>query len=113
MSRNLKEILQRDLTDAVRVSDAARKRTLRVVLAVIHSAEARDATVENPVARDLTDDEILAILGTEADRRRRAIAAYENAGHGHRASAERAELAILTAYLDDAGPADYDLTASE
>lgn len=99
MSPGLKETLQHDLTTAVRSRDEVRKRVLRVVMSYIHSAEARDATVDHPVARDLTDAEITQVLIADADRRRRVIATYESAGRDDQAAAERAELAVLDDYL--------------
>jgi uncharacterized protein len=50
-------------------------------------------------ARDLTDDEVLKILGREAKRRREAAGAFADAGRAEQAAAERAEEEVLTAYL--------------
>ncbi|WP_129666921.1 GatB/YqeY domain-containing protein [Phytoactinopolyspora endophytica] len=99
MTTNIKETLQRELTASVRARDDVRKRTLRIIMGLIHSAEARDATVENPVARDLSDDEILEVLSGEAERRKRVIATYQETGQNDRARTERDELAVLETYL--------------
>lgn len=96
----LKDTVQHDLTAAVRTRDDVRKRPLRVIMALIHSAEARDATPERPVARDLPDEEILELLDAEASRRRRAIGTYEQRGLNTEVETELAELAVIEAYLD-------------
>lgn len=97
----MKETLQGDLMVAMRARDQVRMRVLRAMIALIHSAEARDATPDHPVARDLTDDEVFDLVASEAAARRRAIAAYDDRGRHERAAEERAELAVLTAYLTE------------
>lgn len=99
MSHGLKDLIQRDLVTAVQTRDEVRKRVLRVVMSYIHSAEARDATVERPYARDLTDDDIRQVLDIDAQRRRRVIETYEANGRGDQATTERAELAVVESYL--------------
>jgi uncharacterized protein YqeY len=90
----LKEQLRADLTAAMKARDGARTRTLRMTLTSITNEE-----VAGDSARDLSDDEVLKILGREARRRREAATAFADAGRTEQAAAERAEEEILAAYL--------------
>jgi len=90
----LKEQLRADLTSAMKSRDEARTRTLRMALTSISNEE-----VAGNAARELTDDEVLKILGREAKRRREAATAFADAGRAEQAAAERAEEDVLSAYL--------------
>jgi uncharacterized protein YqeY len=90
----LKEQLRADLTSAMKARDEARTRTLRMALTSISTEE-----VAGRAARELTDDEVLKILGREAKRRREAATAFADAGRTEQAAAERAEEDVLSAYL--------------
>jgi uncharacterized protein YqeY len=90
----LKEQLRADLTTAMKARDETTTRTLRMVLTSISNEE-----VSGDSARNLSDDEVLKIVGREAKRRREAAAAFADAGRGDQAAAERAEEDVLSAYL--------------
>jgi len=90
----LKERLRTDLTTAMKARDEATTRTLRMALTSISNEE-----VSGDSARELSDDEVLKILGREAKRRREAASAFAEAGRTDQAAAERAEEAVLAAYL--------------
>jgi uncharacterized protein len=90
----LKEQLRVDLTAAMKARDETRTRTLRMALTSITKEE-----VSGDSARDLSDDEVLKILGREAKRRREAAEAFAKAGRPDQASAERAEEEVIAAYL--------------
>jgi uncharacterized protein len=90
----LKERLRADLTAAMKSRDQTRTRTLRMALTSISTEE-----VSGDTARDLSDDEVLKILGREAKRRREAATAFAGAGRDEQAAAERAEEEVLFAYL--------------
>jgi hypothetical protein len=90
----LKDQLRADLTTAMKARDETRTRTLRMALTSISNEE-----VSGSAARDLTDDEIIKILGREAKRRREAAAAFADAGREEQAAAERAEEQVLAGYL--------------
>jgi hypothetical protein len=91
---DLKSRLQSDLTDAIRSRDELRSATLRMALTAVRSAE-----VAGTSARTLTDDEVEAVLGREAKKRREAATAYADAARPERAERENAELAVLESYL--------------
>jgi hypothetical protein len=50
-------------------------------------------------ARVLSDDEVLAVLGREAKKRREAAEAFDGAGRAELAGRERAEGEVLAEYL--------------
>jgi uncharacterized protein len=90
----LKEQLRADLTTAMKARDETRTRTLRMALTSISNEE-----VSGNAARQLTDDEVLKILGRESKRRREAATAFAEAGREDQAASERAEEEVLAAYL--------------
>ena len=90
----LKEQLRADLTAAMKARDETATRTLRMALTSISNEE-----VSGNSARELTEDEVLKIIGREAKRRREAAAAFAGAGRDDQAAAERAEEGVLSAYL--------------
>jgi uncharacterized protein len=90
----LKDRLRGDLTAAMKSRDEVRTRTLRMVLTSISNEE-----VAGNAARELSDEEVLRILGREARRRREAADAFEAAGRTDQAAAERAEDRVLAEYL--------------
>ena len=90
----LKDRLRTDLTTAMKARDEVRVRTLRMALTSVTNEE-----VAGTSARELSDDEVTAVLTREAKRRREAAGAFAAAGREEQAAAERAEGEILDAYL--------------
>ncbi|MEV7118225.1 GatB/YqeY domain-containing protein [Kitasatospora griseola] len=90
----LKEQLHEDLTAAIKARDELRSSTLRLTLASVTSAE-----VAGTAKRELSDDEVLHVIGKEAKKRREAAEAFEGAGRTEQAARERAEGEVLATYL--------------
>jgi len=90
----MKDRLRTDLTAAMKARDEVTVRTLRMALTSVTKEE-----VAGKSARELSDDEVLAVLTREAKRRREAADAFAAAGRDEQAAAERAEGAVLDAYL--------------
>jgi uncharacterized protein len=90
----LKQTLRNDLTTAMKARDALRAATLRMALTAVTTEE-----VAGKVQRELSDEEVLAVLGREAKKRREAATAYDDAGRDELAARERAELDVLETYL--------------
>jgi uncharacterized protein YqeY len=90
----LKDRLRGDLTAAMKARDQVRTRTLRMALTSVTQEEVAGAS-----ARELTDEEVVKVLTREAKRRREAAEAFAAAGRDEQAAAERAEGAVLDAYL--------------
>ena len=92
----LKDRLQADLTVAMKARDELTASTLRMVLAAITMEE-----VAGKSARELSDEDVVTVLGREAKKRREAAEAYDDAQRPELAARERDELGVLQAYLPE------------
>jgi uncharacterized protein YqeY len=92
----LKDRLRQDLTTAMKAREELRSSTLRMVLAAITNAE-----VAGKQARELSDDDIVGVLSTEAKKRREAATAFADAGRVELAEKETAEAAVIAEYLPE------------
>ena len=101
----LKDQLRSDLTTAMKSRDELRTATLRMALAAVSAEE-----VAGKEARELSDDEVQAVLRREAKKRREAADAFAEAGRAQQAERERAEGEVLAGYLP-AQMEDADLAA--
>lgn len=90
----LKARLQADLTTAMKARDELTTATLRMALTAVTTEE-----VAGKSARELSDDEVLKVLGREAKKRRESAEAYDAAGRGELAARERAEGEVIDRYL--------------
>lgn len=90
----MKDQLRTDLTASIKARDAMRSSTLRMVLTAITTAE-----VAGKEAREITDDEVMAVLGSEVKKRREAAEAFTAGDRPAMAEKETAEAAILAEYL--------------
>lgn len=91
---DLKDRLRADLTAAIKARDERRSGTLRMVLAAVTNAE-----VAGKQAKELSDEEVVAVLSTEAKKRREAAEAFADGGRAESADRERAEAAVIADYL--------------
>ena len=85
---DLKNRLRDDLTTAMKGRDELRTATLRMVLSAVSAEE-----VAGKEARELSDDEVMAVL------RREAAEAFAGAGRSEQAAREEAEGGVLAGYL--------------
>ena len=92
--QSIKTRLQADLTASMRARDELTTSTLRMLRAAITNAEVAGAE-----AIELTDDQTIAVLQSEAKKRAEAAEIYEQAGRAETAAKERAELAVIERYL--------------
>lgn len=90
----LKERITEDMKSAMRASDKERLSTIRMVQAAIKQRE-----VDERIALD--DAQVLAVLEKMVKQRRESIAAFEQGGRADLADKEKAEIAVLTAYLPE------------
>src|SRR5215468_11133577 len=90
----LKDRLTSDLRGAMKSRDDVVTSTLRMALAAVRTAE-----VAGKQARELSDDEVLAVLTKEAKKRREAAEAFAGAGRAESAEREQAEEKVLERYL--------------
>jgi len=91
---DLKERLRADLTAAMKGRDELRSATLRMLLTAVKTEE-----VSGKTARELSDEEVVTVLGREAKKRREAAEAFDSGDRPDRAERERAEEAVIEAYL--------------
>lgn len=90
----LKARLRSDLTAAMKARDALTLGTLRMAVAAIQNEEVSGST-----ARELSDDEVVKVLGREVKKRKESAEAFDGAGRKELADKERAESAVIAAYL--------------
>ena len=91
---DLKDRLQSDLTTAIKSRDEVTAATVRMVLTAITNEE-----VSGKEARELSDDDVVTVLGREAKKRRESAEAYDAAARPELAARERAELEVIARYL--------------
>jgi len=89
-----KDRVSEELKDAMRARDRDRLDALRMLLTSVKNKEVE-------LGHELTDDEFVQVVGTEVKRRKEAADAYEQGGREELFRKERAEQAILEAYLPE------------
>ena len=87
-----KEQITQDLKAAMKAGDTQKRGVLRLLLAAFKQAE-----VDRQ--KELTPEDALGILMSEAKKRREAIEEMEKAGRQALAEQERYELSVIEAYL--------------
>jgi uncharacterized protein YqeY len=93
---DLKDRLRTDLTAAIKARDEVRSSTLRMVLTAITNAE-----VAGKQSKQLTDEDIVGVLSSEAKKRREAAEAFDDAGRTESAAKERSEAEVIADYLPE------------
>lgn len=91
---SLEQRLHDDLTASIRSRDEVRSATLRMSLTAV-----KNEAVSGTEARELSDADVVMVLGREAKKRRESATAYDDASRPELADRERAELAVLETYL--------------
>ena len=86
--------LHDDLTTAIRARDEVTSATLRMALTAV-----KNEAVSGSEARELSDADVVVVLGREAKKRRESATAFDDANRPELAARERAELVVLDAYL--------------
>lgn len=90
----LEQRLDADLKEAMRANDTTRKLAIRAVKTAITEARVAGAAV-----RDLSDQDVLAIIIKQVKQRRDSIAEFTKGGRQDLVAQEAAEIAVLEAYL--------------
>ncbi len=90
----LKDRLRADLTTSMKARDELTTATLRMVLTAVQTEE-----VAGERARELTDEQVTAVVRREVKKRREAATAFAGAGRVASAERERAEGTVLEGYL--------------
>lgn len=89
------EQIQNNLKEAMKAGDEARVSTLRFLLAQIHNHE----IALHGQGKDLTDEEVVAVLQKQAKERKESIEAFKQNGRDELVKKEEDELSILNNYL--------------
>ena len=88
----LKERITEDMKAAMRASDKERLSTIRMVQAAIKQRE-----VDERITLD--DAQVIAVLEKMVKQRKESVVQFEQGGRTDLADKEKAEIALLTAYL--------------
>lgn len=91
----LKEKLESDLKNALKAGESRCVSVLRMVISAIRNKEIETMKKET----GLSEDEIVAVLQTEARKRRDSVAEFRKGGREELARNEEAEIIILQPYL--------------
>lgn len=94
MSTPTLDRLTADLTTAMKARDTARTSILRQVIAAVRTEEKSGSTV-----KELTEDDVLAVLNREVKKRRESAQIYSDANAPERAANETAEADAIETYL--------------
>jgi uncharacterized protein YqeY len=92
---SLKEKIVSDLTAAMKVQDAARLSTLRMVKAGVMNREIEKGS-------ELDDEEMAKLLRSMVKQRRDSVEQYEKGSRHDLAEKEKAEITVIEAYLPQA-----------
>ncbi len=92
----LEERLAADLKDAMRSRDQTRMLAIRAVKTAI-----TESKVSGAEARDLTDQDVLAIIAKQIKQRRDSAAEFAKGGRPDLVAQEEAEIAVLQVYLPE------------
>ena len=88
----LAQQLDQALKTALKSQQPVAASTLRMLKSAIHYREVE-------LKRSLSEDELLAVVATQAKQRREAVAEYDKAGRPDLAKKEEEELSILLSFL--------------
>ncbi len=95
---NLKEQISADIKAAMKAGEAEKLTVLRGVSSSLKNTEIAKQ-MKAGASATLTDEEMLAVVITEAKKRRDSIAAFTTAARPELAAVEQKELALLQVYL--------------
>ena len=88
------ERLSAQIKEAIKSGDRTRLQTVRLLATSVRNREVE-------LGRDLTEDDLVEVATREMKRRKEAAEAYDRAGRAELAERERAERAILEAYVPE------------
>jgi len=98
----LKETIKSDLNKSIKESNEIIRSTLRMVLAAVLNKEKEKKYKEKAEDEvELTEEEMIEVVSSEAKKRKEAIREYEKGGRQDLAEKEKSELKILEKYLPE------------
>ena len=103
----LKTQIQDDMKSAMRAKDTARLSTIRLLLAAIKQREVDER-------KEMSDADVLSVIDKMIKQRKDSVVQFEAGKREDLAAAERAEIAVLQAYLPaQASEAEIDALIAE
>ena len=84
--------IKAEMVAAMKSGDALKVSVLRMLISALGYKQI-------DVQKDLTDEDVAAVVQNEAKKRREAIESFEKAGRSEAAAREKQELEILQAYM--------------
>jgi len=98
----LKDKIKSDLNEALKKGDEIKRSTLRMLLAAVLNIE-KEKKYKEKIEQEveLTDEEIIDVISSEAKKRKESIIEYEKGERQSLAEKEKAELEILQEYLPE------------
>jgi len=98
---SLKDKIQGDLKASLKARDQVRSLTLRMLLAAMVNKEKEALRQAQGKDEELSDEEMQAVVASEAKKRRESMDAFEKGGRPELAEKEKAELEVLLFYLPE------------
>jgi uncharacterized protein YqeY len=95
----LQEKIQSDMKEAMRSQNASFLSVVRMLIAAIQSKQIEKRAKAGDQTVVLTDDEVTAVLRSEAKKRNDAIIELDKAGRAELSAKEKSELTMIQAYL--------------
>ncbi len=92
MASPLFEKINSDIVTAMKSKNEAALSALRMLKSAIKYKEV-------DLKRELTDEDVIEVLGKQAKQRKESIEGFEKGGRAESAASEKAELALIEAYL--------------
>ncbi|HLW17057.1 MAG TPA: GatB/YqeY domain-containing protein [Actinomycetota bacterium] len=90
--RVLRDTIADEMRAAMKAREQTRVSTLRMLMAAMKNTQVEKG-------HELSDDEVVEVVSREAKRRRESMEAFEKGGRAELVEKEKAELAVLEAYL--------------
>ena len=97
----IKQQLQIDTKEAMKQKNQPLVDVLRMAMSAIQLKEKEQSYKTKEVQKDLEDEQVIGVLSSEIKKRKDAIALYEQGGRPELADKEKAEIAMLQAYLPE------------
>ncbi|MBI2406290.1 MAG: GatB/YqeY domain-containing protein [Candidatus Harrisonbacteria bacterium] len=94
----LKEKITADIKEAMKSGNAEKVSVLRMLSSAIGNRKIEQRT-KTGKDEELTDDEVMEVIGKEAKKRKESIVSFEAGGRADLAAEEKKELEILSVYL--------------
>src|SRR3989344_5514413 len=97
----IKQQLQIDTKEAMKQKNQPLVDVLRMAMSAIQLKEKEQSYKTKEAQKDLEDEQVIGVLSSEIKKRKDAIALYQQGNRPELADKEKAEIAMLQAYLPE------------